>query len=195
MSKRSGTSRALPMLDWMVQQAEKRQVKSRRLRRWCIGIGSGLVALTTTIIAQPRPLFVWNASPSATIGMYFVSGNASLSRGDMAALWLPDPYRRLAADRRYLPYNIPAIKRVVAVSGDSVCALGSRISVNGEWIADRHRWDGKGRPMPWWQNCKRLGKNELFLLNEEAANSFDGRYVGISKRSDIIGEARLIWVG
>lgn len=195
MSKRSGASRALPMLDWMVEQAHKRQLKSRHLRRWCIGVGSGIIALATTIIAQPRPLFVWNASPSATIGMYFVSGKSDLSRGDMAALWLPDPYRRLASERRYLPYNIPAIKRVMAVSGDSVCALGSRISVNGQWIADRHRFDGKGRPMPWWQNCKRLGPDELFLLNEEAANSFDGRYVGISKRSDIIGEARLIWVG
>ncbi len=195
MTKRTGASRALPMLDWMAEQAQKRQRKSRRLRRWCIAVGTGIASLITTIIAQPRPLFVWNASPSATIGLYFVSGQSSLSRDDMAALWLPTPFRHLAADRRYLPYNIPAIKRVVAVPGDSVCALGSRISVNGEWIADRHRRDGKGRPMPWWQNCKRLSKDELFLLNEEAANSFDGRYVGISKRSDIIGEARLIWLG
>ena len=95
--------------------------------------------------------------------------------------------------RAYLPHNIPAIKRVVGVTSDSVCALGTRISVNGKWIADRHPYDGKGRPMPWWQNCKRLGKDELFLLNEEAANSFDGRYIGISKRSDVIGEASLIW--
>ena len=111
----------------------------------------------------------------------------------MAALWLPPHARRLAAERRYLPQNIAAIKRVVGVAGDSVCALGTRISVNGKWIADRHPIDGKGRPMPWWQNCKRLGKDELFLLNEEAANSFDGRYIGISQRSDVIGEASLIW--
>jgi conjugative transfer signal peptidase TraF len=195
MSKRSGASRALPMLDWMVEQAQKRQLKTRRLRRWCIGIGGGIAALTTTTIAQPRPLFVWNASPSATIGLYLISGKSSLSRGDMAALWLPERFRRLASDRRYLPYNIPAIKRVVAVPGDSICALGSRIAVNGEWIADRHRFDGKGRHMPWWQNCKRLGPDELFLLNEEAANSFDGRYIGISKRNVVIGKARLLWVG
>jgi conjugative transfer signal peptidase TraF len=193
MAKRSGASRALPMLDWMVEQAQKRLQRQRRFRRWCIGVGIGIVALTSTIITQPRPLFVWNASPSADIGLYLVTGKSSLSRGDMAALWLPEPHRRLAAERRYLPHNIPAIKRVVAVPGDSVCALGSRISVNGQWIADRHKRDGKGQPMPWWQNCKRLRPDELFLLNEEVANSFDGRYVGISKRSDVIGEASLIW--
>jgi conjugative transfer signal peptidase TraF len=193
MAKRSGASRTLPMLDWMVEQAQKRQLRSRRLRRRYVAVGAGIAALMATIILPPRPLFVWNASPSADIGLYLVSGKSSLARGDMAALWLPERHRRLAAERRYLPYNIPAIKRVVSVPGDSVCALGSRISVNGEWIADRHKRDGKGRPMPWWQNCKRLGANELFLLNEEAANSFDGRYVGITKRGDVIGEARLIW--
>jgi conjugative transfer signal peptidase TraF len=192
-ARRPGASRALPMLDWMVEQAQKRLQRQRRLRRWCIGVSTGITALTATIIAQPRLLFVWNASPSADIGLYFVSGKSWLARGDMAAVWLPERHRRLASDRRYLPYNIPAIKRVVAVPGDSVCALGGRIAINGQWIADRHRFDGKGRPMPWWHNCKRLGPDELFLLNEEAANSFDGRYIGISKRSDVIGEARLIW--
>jgi conjugative transfer signal peptidase TraF len=193
MAKRSGASRALPMLDWMVEQAQKRHFRSRRLRRRGIALGAGIAALVATIVSPPSPFFVWNASPSATIGLYFVSDTLALSRGDMAALRLPPGHRRLAAERRYLPYNIPAIKRIVAVQGDSVCALGSRISVNGEWIADRHRFDGKGRPMPWWQNCKRLGADELFLLNEEAANSFDGRYIGISKRADVIGEASLIW--
>jgi conjugative transfer signal peptidase TraF len=193
MAKRSGASRALPMLDWMVEQTAKRHARGRRLRRRGIALGAGIAALVATIIVPPRPFFVWNASPSATIGLYFVSDALALSRGDMAALWLPERHRRLAAERRYLPYNIPAIKRIVAIPGDSVCALGSRISVNGEWIADRHPHDGKGRPMPWWQNCKRLGPDELFLLNEEAANSFDGRYIGISERSDIIGEASLLW--
>jgi conjugative transfer signal peptidase TraF len=193
MPRRSGNSRALPMLDWMAGQAQKRLQRQRRLRRWRIGIGAGAVALIATIIAQPRPLFVWNASASAPIGLYFLSSKSGLKRGDMATLWLPLRHRKLAAQRRYLPQNVAAIKRVVAVAGDSVCALGSRVSVNGKWIADRHAVDGKGRPMPWWQNCKRLGKEELFLLNEEAANSFDGRYIGISKMSDVIGEASLIW--
>jgi conjugative transfer signal peptidase TraF len=193
MTKRPEEPAPLSMADWKAERTRILQRRVRRLRNQTIATSAGLAALCATVIVTPRPLFVWNASPSATIGLYFVTGKSGLARGDMAALWLPEPHRRLAAQRRYLPHNIPAIKRVVAVNGDSVCALGSRISVNGEWIADRHRLDGKGRAMPWWQNCKRLGKDELFLLNQEAANSFDGRYVGISTTSDVIGEASLLW--
>jgi conjugative transfer signal peptidase TraF len=185
---------ALSMADWKAERARIKEQRRRKLRNETIALSLGLAALCATIIAAPRPLFVWNASASAPIGLYFVSSKSGLKRGDMAALWLPERHRQLAANRRYLPHNIPAIKRVVAVAGDSVCALGSRISVNGKWIADRHAVDGEGRRMPWWQNCKRLGEDELFLLNEEAANSFDGRYIGISKRSDVIGEASLIWL-
>lgn len=183
----------LSMADWKAERTRIKQRRAHRLRNQTIAMIAGLAALTATIIVIPRPIFVWNVSASAITGLYFVSGRSGLERGDMAALWLPPRARRLAAERRYLPQNIAAIKRVVAVAGDSVCALGSRISVNGKWIADRHAVDAKGRPMPWWQNCKRLGQNELFLLNEEAANSFDGRYIGISKTSDAIGEASLIW--
>lgn len=193
MPKQPCEMSTLSMADWMAEKARIREQRRRRARNQSIALGLGLAALCATIIVTPRPLFVWNASASAPTGLYFVTSKSGLERGDMAALWLPPRARRIAAQRRYLPHNIPAIKRVVAVTGDSVCALGSRISVNGQWIADRHPFDGKGRAMPWWQNCKRLGKDELFLLNEEAANSFDGRYIGISQRSDVIGEASLIW--
>jgi conjugative transfer signal peptidase TraF len=184
---------ALSLADWKAERTRIKEQRRRKLRNETIALGIGLAALCATIIVIPRPVFVWNVSASAVIGLYFVSSKSGLDRGDMAALWLPPRHRKLAAQRRYLPQNIAAIKRVVAVEGDSVCALGTRISVNGKWIADRHRIDGKGRLMPWWQNCKRLSKDELFLLNEEAANSFDGRYIGISKTSDVIGEASLIW--
>jgi conjugative transfer signal peptidase TraF len=193
MPKRPCEMSVLSMADWMVEKARIREQRRRRARNQSIVLSLGLLALCATIIVIPRPVVVWNSSASAPTGLYFVTSKSGLERGDMAALWLPPRARRIAAERRYLPHNIPAIKRVVAVAGDSVCALGSRISVNGQWIADRHAFDGKGHPMPWWQNCKRLGKDELFLLNEEAANSFDGRYVGISKLSDVIGEASLIW--
>jgi type IV secretory pathway protease TraF len=38
-----------------------------------------------------------------------------------------------------------------------------------------------------------LGEGELFLLTGESSDSFDGRYFGVSKQSDIIGKATLLW--
>ena len=195
MRKAPKNNKPLPMLEWLEAHTNGDEKWSRRTRFWSRVSGVCVAALLLTSIIPPRPFFVWNASPSTTIGLYAVGSNAQLKRGDMVALWLPPAPRKRASDRHYLPYNIPAIKRVVAVENDRVCAQGNRISVNDVWMADRLERDGQGRLMPWWQGCYRLDKTQIFLINEEAANSFDGRYIGISKTSDIIGKATLLWVG
>lgn len=105
---------------------------------------------------------------------------------------VPEPWRRLAATRRYLPMNVPLVKRVAAAAGDEVCALGQEIFVNGRWIAERRIADGAGRPMPMWSGCARLRGRQLFLLMDAPA-SFDGRYFGVTGGDDIIGKARLLW--
>ena len=195
MRKTPKDDKPLPLLEWLDTHNNGKEKWTRHTRFWsrvsCVCVG----ALLLTSILPPRPFFVWNASPSTTIGLYAVGSNTRLKRGDMVALWLPARSRTLASVRHYLPYNIPAIKRVVAVKNDRVCAQGSRISVNDIWMADRLERDGQGRPMPWWQGCFRLDKTQIFLINEEAANSFDGRYIGISNTSDVIGKATLLWVG
>jgi conjugative transfer signal peptidase TraF len=193
MAKRPAKAPALPMLDWMAEQARKRTLRSRILRRRFAWGGVALGLFIGSIFIPPAPLFVWNASPSAPVGLYLIGSPFNLRPGQMVALWFAPELRKLAAERRYLPANIPAIKRVVAVAGDDVCAEDSRITVNGNWIADRQRVDGKGRAMPWWEGCKLLAQGQIFVLNEEAANSFDGRYVGIIRVRDVIGKARLIW--
>ena len=195
MRKLPKDNKPLPLLEWLDAHTKGDEKWTRRTRFWSRVSGVCVGALLLTSILPQRPLFVWNASPSATIGLYVVGSNTQIKRGDMVALWLPPAPRKLASDRHYLPYNIPAIKRVVAVENDGVCAEGSRVSVNNVWMADRLVQDGKGRPMPWWQGCYRLSKTQVFFINEEAANSFDGRYIGISNTSDVIGKATLLWVG
>lgn len=193
MTKRRAKAPALPMLDWMAEQARTRAFRARILRRRFAWGGVALGLFIGSILLPPAPLFVWNASPSAPIGLYLIGSRSNLRPGHMVALWFAPELRQLAGERRYLPATIPAIKRVVAVTGDEICADGSRIIVNGNWIADRQRVDGKGRAMPWWEGCNILDQGQIFVLNEEAANSFDGRYVGISRVRDVIGRARLLW--
>ena len=77
-------------------------------------IGLGAAALATTIALPPTPWLVWNASASAPIGLYAVSGRQDIASGDMVLVRVPDRWRRLAAKRRYIPINIPLVKRVAA---------------------------------------------------------------------------------
>ena len=100
--------------------------------------------------------------------------------------------RELAAERRYLPAGVPLVKRVAAVADDVICAIGLSVTVNGRPAAVRLPFDALGRPLPAWHGCRRLHSDELLLLTENPW-SFDGRYFGPSKRSDVIGRAWLLW--
>lgn len=111
----------------------------------------------------------------------------------MVIAWLPARYRMLAAQRRYLPANVPLVKRVAAAAGDKVCALGRGVFVNGRKVAERLAADGEGRPMPWWHGCVRLRGQERLLLMTRSSASFDGRYFGVTEGSDVVGKARLLW--
>jgi conjugative transfer signal peptidase TraF len=171
-----------------------RNARSRRrlLARRSLAIAGLSAALAATIALPPRPFFVWNASASAPIGLYHVGGT-DLATGDMVIAWPPAGIRDFAARRHYLPANVPLVKRVAGESGDTVCALGQEIFVNGRWIAERLVRDGAGRPMPWWTGCVTLRHGAMFLLMTDSPGSFDGRYFGPTGRSDIVGKATLLW--
>jgi len=158
-----------------------------------IAIGAGIALLGITIVSPPRPRLVWNASPSAPVGLYSVERRGPINVGDMVIAHVPARYRVVASERRYLPANVPLVKRVAATAGSQVCALGQELFLDGAWLADRRASDGQGRPMPWWQGCVRLDSNQLLLLMPGKQASFDGRYFGVSDRRDIIGKAHLLW--
>lgn len=147
---------------------------------------------TATIAFTPRLL--WNGSASAPTGLYRVHPITAPVKGDMVAAWAPASARRLAARRHYLPENIPLIKRIAALSPDRICALGSIITINGQMAARRLARDSKGRVMPWWTGCRTLATGDAFLLMSEHRNSFDGRYFGVTRRGDMLGIARPLWV-
>lgn len=167
--------------------------RRRRIRRWRICACVLLIAvLAATILLPPRPRFLWNVSASAPVGLYAIGGRGYIAAGDMVVARVPARWRRLAAARHYIPINVPLVKRVVAEPGDSVCALGQEIFVNGRWVAERHAGDGRGRPMPRWSGCVTLRSGALFLLMD-SPDSFDGRYFGPTARGDVIGSAKALW--
>lgn len=168
--------------------------RRRRRRRLAIAVlvGTAVLPLTLSLVRKPPILLVWNASASAPIGLYRLHPGKAVRRGDMVVAWTPEPGRTLAARRHYLPSNVPLVKRVAAVAGDRICALGSAVSINGRRVVVRRRSDAAGRPMPWWNGCRLLRSAEFFLLMDSRW-SFDGRYFGVTRSSEILGRAELLW--
>ena len=168
--------------------------------KWMIVSVFLIEALVLTLLFPPPPILIWNASASAPIGLYYVDSwkrfdhqTADIEINDMVVAWPPNAARMLAADRHYLPSDVPLIKRVAAIDHDVVCGDGDRIAIDGGWIIARRKRDAKGRALPWWQGCHVLQAGELFLMMEEHSGSFDGRYFGVTSSKDVIGKATLIW--
>jgi len=192
MGRRDNLGTATPLLDWGEQLRAGKQ-RRRILRRRIAITGIGITLVGFTLAFPPAPRLVWNASASAAIGLYAVTPGASVDIGDMVIARVPDPWRMLAAQRRYIPANVPLVKRVAAVAGDEVCALGREVFVNGKRRAERRVADAKGRLMPWWHGCVRLRGRQLFLLISDSPASFDGRYFGVTEGGLVVGKARLLW--
>jgi len=184
--------RVLPLFAWGDALRAARLRRVRGWRRFAVA-AAGIALIAVTIAIPPLPRLVWNASASAPLGLYAVTPGASLARGDMVVAWAPPGPRALAAGRHYLPVNVPLVKRVRAVAGDRVCAIGRSILVNGWRVAVRRTRDAAGRAMPWWHGCVTLRNGALFLLMDAPA-SFDGRYFGPIRGADAIGKATPLWV-
>lgn len=167
------------------------------MRNRAILLAGGTVALVAALVATtalpPRPRLLWNASASAPVGLWRVAPDTPVERGDMVVAWAPAPWRGLAARRRYLPANVPLLKRVAAGPGDRVCAFEAWIFIEGRLAATRLRADRAGRPLPGWHGCRTLGNGSMLLLMDDPG-SFDGRYFGPTERANIVGKATPLWL-
>jgi len=192
MSDRASRGGLGPLFAWgetlRAAKARRRSLIARSAAVSALGL-----ALAATIFVPPRPWLVWNASASVPRGLYAIGAPARAIRGAMVVARLPRRVREFAAARHYLPSDALLVKRVAAVAGDTVCASGTAILINGRKVAMRRARDRAGRVLPWWNGCVRLGPGQYFLLIAASPLSFDGRYFGATTRADLVGTATLLW--
>lgn len=162
-------------------------------RRLLLASGAAALLLCATMLLDPAPRLVWNASASTPTGPYWVQPSQLPQPGDWVVLPTPERVRDLAAARHYIPANVPLVKRVAAGAGQLVCTQGRVLTIDGAAAASRKSRDPRGRPLPAWQGCRRLGAGELLVLGT-APGSFDSRYFGPVTRDRILGKAVPIWL-
>ena len=155
-------------------------------------IGVGAIALSTAI--DMPTMFLWNASPSAPIGLYRLQLIDHLGPGDLVAVAAPSPIAAFIAERGYLPPDIPLLKHVAGLPGQVICRIGHSITVDGISLGEAQHTDSHSRPMPVWRGCHRITSDEVFLMNPDAENSLDGRYFGPIPRNALLAEAIPIWI-
>jgi conjugative transfer signal peptidase TraF len=147
------------------------------------------VAVLLPISWKPRPWLVWNATASTPIGLYRIDRTDTFAVGDLVIVIPPEPIASFLADRGFLPRCVPLIKRVLALSRQTVCRYGLLITVGGFAMGTAREHDRRGRPLPDWQGCRTLENDKVFLMNRDEPASLDGRYFGALPVSSIVGRA------
>ncbi|QGM99886.1 S26 family signal peptidase [Methylocystis parvus] len=151
------------------------------------------VALASTSYFRHEPLFIWNVSSSAPVGLYAVRPIGKLTVTDLVVARPPKPLGDWLAARGYLARGVPLIKRVAGLPGQKICREGLSVSVDGTTMVEARERDHAGRPLPVWRGCFVLCPGEVFLLNWDVPASLDGRYFGALPINAIIGHAAPLW--
>ena len=143
---------------------------------------------------RPTPKLIWNASASVPIGLYVVRPAGMLSAADLVVVRPPEELARFLAARGYLPHGVPLLKRVAAIPGQIVCRNKLTIAIDGIAVGDALERDHLGRPLPVWQGCRAVPSGQVFLMNRQSEDSFDGRYFGSLPATTVVGRAEPLWI-
>lgn len=151
-----------------------------------------IIGTAGQIIVPPKPILLYNPSPSAKVGWYRLTTTEPPKLGSQVAAYGPEWVRQLANDRGYLPYDIPLIKTVWAVQGDEVCYHKASVSVPKYPDVPLQAQDVLGRDMPVQSGCSVLGPGQYMLLSPDVQTGFDSRYFGPVGLENIIGQVEFL---
>jgi conjugative transfer signal peptidase TraF len=154
---------------------------------------AAVVGLLSGAVARPTYQLRYNTSRSAPLGWYVIVPAHQVQVGAFVLARPPLAAALLAEQRRYLPRNVPLLKRVAAAHGQLVCSTANALAIDRERVTRALTRDSLGRPLEAWKGCRHLAADELFLLNVDNAASFDSRYFGPIRRSDVVGQAIPLW--
>jgi conjugative transfer signal peptidase TraF len=152
------------------------------------------LAAAVSPAVRPTPKLIWNASASVPIGLYAVQPAGVLSVAELVVVRPPEGLARFLGARGYLPRGVPLLKCVGAVPGQIICRDKLTITVDGVTVGDALERDRLGRPLPVWQGCRAVPAGEVFLMNRQSGDSFDGRYFGSLPATAVVGRAEPLWI-
>lgn len=136
-------------------------------------------------LCKREKIFYINETNSMPTGLY-VKQLKTPNVGDVVVIILDEYWKSYAENRGYVAQNQPLIKRVVAKEGDYVCQKNMSLFVNDAWVAQVRHEDSSGRHLLIFKSCRKLSKDEFFVMGDNLEQSFDSRCFGIINDTQIL---------
>lgn len=131
-----------------------------------------------------RKSFVINISSSIPIGIYKVDKSTDFERGDIVTFSTKN-YSDILNYSGSIK-NITFSKYIAGISGDYIRIENNKIYINDKEKGNIFKVDGLNNKLPQLKEKKYIVKvNEVFVLGTND-KSFDSRYYGCIKKSDVI---------
>lgn len=141
-------------------------------------------------VNNAKPKVIFNFTPSIPLGIYMVTDKKSFVTGDVLVFAPPENVKTIVHNRKWLAAKRGyLLKPIVAVPGDFVCIENSHFYVNNFDFGEVKDQDREGRELPDYHFCGTV-KSGTFFVGVQARNSFDSRYFGPIKTTQILGVAK-----
>ena len=126
-------------------------------------------------------------------GFYFTYYSNSIKKNDTIIfnpkLSIANMIIKRYGAKGFKPKDIFLLKKVVGIPKDFLCIKKNNVWINNKKIAFIKKYDSKGRKLPRFNFCGIIPKNLFFVQGTSSPNSFDSRYFGFIKKTQIFSKA------
>ena len=149
-----------------------------------------IIGLSFLLILFAGSKFIlFNLTPSLPRGIYLLLPAKDIQRGDIVVFDVPLKLKEC----EYIPkYTKLLLKNVGALANDKVQIKDNFLYINNTKYGKIYTKDGQGVRLPKLSENELQPKENEFLPLASHQNSFDGRYYGTIKLSEVKNKAKLI---
>ena len=187
--------------------------KKSQLREWAESLAFTVVfvLIFTTYIAQATQVPTESMKPTIMVGDHFFLDKLAFPANFPASVRPYLPRRSvnrgdIVAFRSPVDGNIPFVKRVIGMPGDTVLVRDKDLYVNGKILEEPYKIHVDSvtyEEDPWTPDELKVRDNygpttvpadSFFVMGDNRDNSNDSRYWGTVPEANLVGKAFFIWM-
>ncbi|STO28732.1 conjugal transfer peptidase TraF [Fusobacterium necrogenes] len=144
-------------------------------------------------LLSQRNKYIINPSKSLTRGIYKTFPVETINKGDIVVFNIPNDMKKMAKEREYILKDAQTLMKIVAATKDDMVTIkNDELFINGiSWGKMAYKDSHSRKLEPKSEKELQPKNDDEYLLLSKVKNSFDGRYIGVVKRKDIIYKAEL----